>query len=598
MKNILNIIKYNFKTLVEFELLFKIMITIIIIPIVIFILNITMKLSGYTYLTIENISSFLLNPITILMIIIIIIILSIITIFDISTLIIIYDNSYHKQKIDIKGAITISLNRIKKIFKQKNILIVLFILFLIPFLNIGLSLNTISTIKIPEFILEYIFSNTYTYLIYILIYIFLLIIIYKWIYSLHYIIIEEKDFKESRILSNSLTKNNRIKDILIIITIEFIISCIFILFITIEIFIIYIILNKYKIIESIILSIIRLLIVINILLFTNISNGINYAIISSLFYKHKKNIKEIITPIKYIETIKVKRNKKILNSVAVIIIILSFISGTIFMYQLLTGKTNLNIEYVKKMEITAHRGASVDYPENTMIAFKKAKELGADWIELDVQQTKDNRIVVSHDTNLKRTTGLDEEIINLNYDIVLDLEAGRFKNKKFKGERIPLLEDVIRFAKKNNIRLNIELKPTGKEKKFEKNVIDLIKKYHYEDRCVVTSQVYSVVKNIKKIDKKIKTVYVISKVEQDITKLKYVDAYSVEKSNVNYKLVNSVHNKGKELYVWTVNTEESITNMIKMNVDNIITDNIELGKNAVNKSKNSYIVNKVIETLK
>ena len=601
MKIFYNIIKHNFKTLVEFELLFKIMLTIILIPIAISLFNLTMKLSGYTYLTLENIFNFLVNPITIIMLIIIVIFLTIITIFDISTLIVIYDKSYHKELINIKTAINISLTKCKDLLKIKNISVSFLVLFLIPFLNIGLTSNVITNIKIPEFILEYIFSNINLIIIYIITYIILLSLLSKWLYSLHYMIIENKDFKESRLYSNNLTKGNKIKDILKILLIESITSIIFIIFIFISISIIYIInkiLNKYKLIESIIITILGFIIAINILIYTTISNGINYAIISSLFYKHKKDINEEIIYIKHKYSKKEKKNNKILNSIAIIIIIFTFISGTILTYQILNGKHNFNIEFVKKMEITAHRGASVDYPENTMIAFKKAKELGADWIELDVNMTKDNKLVVSHDTNLKRITGIDEEIINLDYSIIEDLDAGRFKNKKFKGERIPLLEDVIRFAKNNNIRLNIELKPTGKEKNFEKKVIQLIKEYHFEDRCVVTSQVYSVIKKVKKTDKNIKTVYVMSVALGDITKLEYADAYSVEASYVNYKLVNNVHNKGKEIYAWTVNTEDSINNMINMNVDNIITDNIKLGKDTVNKSKNSNIVNIVLESLK
>lgn len=123
-----------------------------------------------------------------------------------------------------------------------------------------------------------------------------------------------------------------------------------------------------------------------------------------------------------------------------------------------------------------------------------------------------------------------------------------------------------------------------------------LKEYNFENRCVVTSQIYNVLKNTKNIDKSIKTVYVMSIAIGNITDAKYVDAFSVEASNVNVNLVSKVHNEGKELYVWTVNTEESISEMIDMNVDNIITDNIELGKELVEKSKNSYFINDFLKT--
>lgn len=127
--------------------------------------------------------------------------------------------------------------------------------------------------------------------------------------------------------------------------------------------------------------------------------------------------------------------------------------------------------------------------------------------------------------------------------------------------------------------------------------MDLIKDYDMEDKCVVTSQVYEVLKKIKKYDKNIKTVYVMSIAIGKITDLKYADAFSVEATNVNESLVEMVHNEGKELYVWTVNTEESINQMIDMDVDNIITDNIELGKKSVSESKHSDIINEFLKVL-
>ena len=185
----------------------------------------------------------------------------------------------------------------------------------------------------------------------------------------------------------------------------------------------------------------------------------------------------------------------------------------------------------------------------------------------------------------------------MDYSEIEKLDAGSFFDKKFKGEKIPLLKEVLEYAKSNNIRLNIELKPTGKEVDFEKQVVDLIKQYSFEDRCVITSQVYDVLENVKKVDKNIKTVYVMSLAIGNITDAKYADAFSVEASNVNQRLVNTVHNDGKELYAWTVNTEESINRMIDMDVDNIITDNIELGRELVNKSKSSDLISEFIKAL-
>ena len=600
LKNISNMIKFNLGTLIKFEVLFKAILGIILIPFAFLGFSLSMKLTGYTYLTIENIFNFMLNPITLIMLVLLIIYLTIVTIFDISSLIIIYDISYKKEKIGTIDLIRLSLSKCKRIFNIKNISVSFLVLFLMPFLSIGVSTNVVTSIKIPEFIMDFINSNFTLSIMYFIVYLLLLSLMLKWLYSLHYMVLENKSFKEARKNSKELIKGNKIVDILKIILVQIITSIIYILFILLGVFIIIFfskIFSKTNIIESISITIVWLFIVLVLILFSFISNAISYATISALFYKHKTDKNEKINHINYKQIIEEKKQSKVFKYIFVIIMILALIGGSLFTYQVITSKTNLNIEYVRKMEITAHRGASVKYPENTMSAFKGAKELGADWIELDVQQTKDKQIVVSHDTNLVRVTGVNKDIIDMNYSEIEKLDAGSFFNEKFKGEKIPLLSEVLEYAKNNNIRLNIELKPTGKETDFEKQVVDLIKEYNFENRCVITSQMYDVLKNTKNVDKDIKTVYVMSIAIGNITDAKYADAFSVEASNVNTYLVSKVHNEGKELYAWTVNTEESINKMIDMNVDNIITDNIELGKELVEKSKNSNLINEFIKNI-
>ena len=600
LKNIFNIIKLNLGTLIKFEILFKTILSIILIPFAILGFNLSMKLTGYTYLTIESIFNYLLNPITLAILFLLIIYFTVLTVFDISSLIILFDISYCKKKIGTIDLIKISLNKCKKIFNSKNFLVSFLVLFLIPFLNIGINTNVITSIKIPEFITDFISSNYTLLLIYLIIYLLLLSIMLKWLYSLNYMILENKNFKEARNSSKALISGNKTADLLKIFLVQMITSIIYILFILFGVLIIMLIskiFNKMNIINSIFISIVWLFILICLILSSFISNSISYSTISILFYKHKTEKKEKIIHINYKQTLKDKKHNNIFKYILIIIMALIFAGCSIFTYQLVTGKINPKIEYIRKMDITAHRGASVKYPENTLSAFVGAKKLGADWIELDVQQTKDKQIVVSHDTNLKRVTGVNKDIIDMDYSEIKKLDAGSFFDKKFKNEKIPLLSEVLEFAKKNNIRLNIELKPTGKETDFEKQVVDLIKEYQFENRCIVTSQMYNVLKNTKNVDKNIKTVYVMSIAIGNITDAKYADAFSVEASNVNPDLVNKVHNEGKELLAWTVNTEESINKMIDMNVDNIITDNIELGKELVEKSKCSDFVNEFVKII-
>ena len=596
LKNVLGMLKYNLKALVSFELLYKMITSIIFVPLFLSMFHMTMKVTGYSYLTLENIFSFVLNPITIFMILLLIVFMTFYSLIDISAIILILDSSYHKEKITAKEAFLMAIKSVKKVFHRKNILIAFLVLFLIPFLHLGVSSSFVSTIQIPEFIMDTIRSNTMLFGFYAVVVLLLCILLFRWLYAMHYFILEDKNFKEAREKSSKLSKSHKIKDFLVLLLIQFCTFVLYLIFVFIGILIIFFvhkIFGNTNLVGNLTMTILWIYIALSFLIFTLLSTPISYASISVLFYSHKNQKKEVIKKVS-IPHETVKKQNKVFVGFKVAIVLLTITCGTIFTYSILNGKYNFNIEYVRNMEVTAHRGASVIYPENTMAAFRGAKELGADWVELDVQQTKDGRLIVLHDTNLKRTTGVNKNTWEVTYDEVKELDAGSFFHVDFKGEKIPLLEEVLDYAKSEHVKLNIELKPTGKEVDFEKSVVDTIKRYGMEEECVVTSQVYDVLENVKEYDASIHTVYVMSLAYGDITELTAADHFSIEASNVNQSLVKKVHNAGKELYVWTVNTEENMQKMIELHVDNLITDNITLAKDTITKSKTSNIIQEYI----
>lgn len=245
--------KYNLKTLLEFEFLFKISTSLIFLPLAVFGFNITMKVSGYNYLTLENIFLFLSSPLTIFLLILVLIYLMIVTMFDITTIIIILDESYQGKKINLKDAIKLSSKKCLNYLKPNNVSLIFLVLFLMPFLNLGISTNVISSIKIPEFILDYIKSNTIFFSIYIIIFLILITFVLNLIYSFHYMVLENLSFRQSRKKSIELSKVNGIKDKIYLYLIQCAIFLFYILIICIGIGLI-IVCTKYlnnKVIESI-----------------------------------------------------------------------------------------------------------------------------------------------------------------------------------------------------------------------------------------------------------------------------------------------------------------------------------------------------------
>ena len=107
--------------------------------------------------------------------------------------------------------------------------------------------------------------------------------------------------------------------------------------------------------------------------------------------------------------------------------------------------------------ICAHRGANETHPENTLAAFEEAIRLGAQMIELDVQMTKDNQLVIMHDDKVNRTTNGRGLVQSLTLRKIKRLDAGKWKSKEFRNERVPTLKEALDIMPKN-IWLNIHLK--------------------------------------------------------------------------------------------------------------------------------------------
>jgi glycerophosphoryl diester phosphodiesterase len=127
--------------------------------------------------------------------------------------------------------------------------------------------------------------------------------------------------------------------------------------------------------------------------------------------------------------------------------------------------------------VIAHRGASAYAPENTLAAFEKARELGAKWIEFDVQLTTDNQVVVFHDEELSRTTNGRGKVIDHPLAYLKSLDTGSWFDPSFRNEKILTLVEVVAWLQEKNLSANIEIKaPLGLENRWVEAVIACLEK--------------------------------------------------------------------------------------------------------------------------
>lgn len=199
----------------------------------------------------------------------------------------------------------------------------------------------------------------------------------------------------------------------------------------------------------------------------------------------------------------------------------------------------------------AHRGASEYAPENTLLAFYSGILMGANGIETDVQKTKDGILVLFHDDTLFRVTGEDGAIKDYTYEELLKFNV----KKAGLSDKIVTLEDFLKKFSHRDITFAIELKYEG----YEKEVVDLIKKYNLLEKTVVTSFNFNCLVNLKKYAPEIKAGYLTDsdskKIFDKMTKIG-IEEYCPKASLVTKDKVKKWHEMGFNVRAWGVFDEE------------------------------------------
>ena len=247
------------------------------------------------------------------------------------------------------------------------------------------------------------------------------------------------------------------------------------------------------------------------------------------------------------------------------IVILTPIVTTISSYFILD-----RIDLDHTVSVTAHRGSSTAAPENTLSAIRQAIEDGADYAEIDVQETADGKIVLLHDTDLKRIAGVNKNIWQLTYAEIKPLDAGSWFAPEFKGEHIPTLAEALATSG-NRIKLNIELKFNGHEKRLVESVVKIVRDHKFGPRCVITSLNYKGLKLVKKLNPTLRTGFIIARSIGNMFRTD-TDMLILSSSLVNADVIAAARKRRKEVHVWTVNQPPAMTYFINLGVDNIITD--------------------------
>jgi len=226
------------------------------------------------------------------------------------------------------------------------------------------------------------------------------------------------------------------------------------------------------------------------------------------------------------------------------------------------------------VQIIAHRGNSSKAPENTLAAFRSAKELKVDFIECDIHLTQDHIPVVIHNRELFRTTDSTHSITvdHIPLSELNTYDAGYWFSQQFKGERVPTLVDLLE-CDLDQIGLMIELKPgSAPDSVIAEKVMQVIQNYPSRE-IRVGSKSASLLRQVKKIAPNQFTIAIVEEMD-DFREHQQIhpDMYAFQYTLVNDEIVRNVHDQGKVIWVWTVNNPNEADKLIKMGVDGLITN--------------------------
>lgn len=227
--------------------------------------------------------------------------------------------------------------------------------------------------------------------------------------------------------------------------------------------------------------------------------------------------------------------------------------------------------------ICGHRGSCGSAPENTLASFRRAVDDGAEMIELDVRLTKDAELVVLHDRSVNRTTNGRGLIRRLTLHEVQSLDAGSWFSRKFTGEPLPTLRQVVEILPPH-IALNIEVKTDGERRRMEELLIPLIRMLNIADRVLVSSFDHRFLQRFHASDPEIligalfSPIRDIRKKPSAIARRTGAAVFLCSIRQITKRLALDVHTHGRVLGCYGVNSRKQFAKAMKFNAGIIISD--------------------------
>lgn len=572
-----HLIKQNYKSLLLFELLYKLLTILLLTPILINGYVLSIRLANVTYLSRSNWKEYIAKPSTLLLLCFVLAIVFLLTLFETTVVIRCFQASHEKRNETVLGILYLGYQDTKKILRRHQIYPIIMVLMLLLLCSVGGILSYGFWRDIAHFTTEQKRIKIFISGAGIMLYLLLLFAVNIWILSVPYVVLGGCTAKEARKKSYHIMKGHLLQGAIGMLGWHAMLWAVVVGIGVVGVECVILFVNGLVHHNGAFGTALAYAIGIRVFLFfvyICIQIPCFFAFIMARFYQRQEAVGEFINNT---ETMIIgKKRQKSIKRGLLLVLMLTMVCCFGVVFGMSDDITKL-IEQLNNPTITAHRGDSVSAPENSMIAFEHAIQHQADYIELDVHQTKDGVVVVTHDACLKRIAGIDKNVWEMSYRELKDLDIGSWFDSKYKDVRMVTLDEVLKHMK-GRILLNIELKPTGHEQDFVEHVIKIIEDNQFQNKCFLASLDYEALENVKRCNPSIQTTYIVSFAIWDPKFLDYADNLSMQSSYITKTMVTNLHQQGKEIYAWTVNREKDIQKMIDLGVDSIITDDPVLAR--------------------
>lgn len=584
------LIRRNLPALLWFELLYKMLAALVLYPLILSGLDYAIKKSGLTFLTDNNLKVFLSNPVSLAIGVLLIVIMVVFALYELSVLIVCFEKSRLGEKVNSIEIAFAGLTKLRKFLHPLGFIYFFILLAALTFLDFPFASVLVSATGIPDFLHRTFQDHAILKWLVVGISAVVLWFFWSYIFTIHFIVLRGMHFREAIKATQKLIRGRVFR-----INVRFL-SWYLIVFILLFALYALVLVAGAAIIKPAFPADTEL---VAFLTFSRaMGSGASfllYSFFTPFFfvvvstYFQKMVLEKGLQPKFESTPLKIRSFKS--HRVILGLLLLAMIGTNAgILVQSLSGGVIRRIVFARTPDISAHRGSSLEAPENTIAAVEKAIEEGADYAEIDVRMTQDGTVVLMHDASLKRTTGAEEMVWDISIEDLKQLDAGAFFSAEYAGEQVPTLEEVIDFAS-GRIRLNIEIKMSSMTPDLPQKVAEIIAFKDFSNQCVVTSFNYNALGEVKMVSEDIRTGLIITMPLGSYTELQYVDFYSLNALFISARQVDMIHRLGYEVHVWGAKDRQSVQKMVGFGVDNIIATDPIMAREAVYvKSANDFVI--------